>query len=144
MTTPACRYCTATLAELDSLMVHIRDLEHSRVFLLRDQTHRGRCIVLLKQHARELFELAPQVLAGFMQEVAQVAAAIAKLGDCDKVNYAIYGDLNEHIHMHLVPKTRGGPNWGQAFVLTQDAPLALPAAEFQATLQKLQRLLQTI
>lgn len=144
MTTPACRYCTATLAELDSLMVHIRDLEHSRVFLLRDQTHRGRCIVLLKQHARELFELAPEVLGGFMQEVAQVAAAITQLGDCDKVNYAVYGDLNEHIHMHLVPKTRGGPNWGQAFVLTQDAPLTLPAAEFQATLQKLQQLLQAL
>jgi diadenosine tetraphosphate (Ap4A) HIT family hydrolase len=123
-------------------MVHIRDLEHSRVFLLRDQTHRGRCIVLLKQHARELFELAPQVLGGFMQEVAQVAAAITQLGHCDKVNYAIYGDLNEHIHMHLVPKTRNGPNWGQAFVLTQDRPVALPDADFQATLQKLQLLLQ--
>jgi diadenosine tetraphosphate (Ap4A) HIT family hydrolase len=58
------------------------------------------------------------------------------------VNYAIYGDLNEHIHMHLVPKTRGGPNWGHAFVLVQDAPVTLPDAEFQTTLQKLQRLLQ--
>ncbi|MEO8731535.1 MAG: HIT domain-containing protein [Rhodoferax sp.] len=142
MTQAPCRYCTASLAELDSLMVHVADLDRSRAFLLRDQTHRGRCVLLLKQHARELFELAPEDLRIFMAEAAQLAAAIAQLGDCDKVNYAIYGDLNEHVHLHLVPKTRGGSNWGQAFVLVQDQPVTLPQAEFNATLQKLQLLLQ--
>lgn len=142
MTQATCRYCTATLAELDSLMVHVADLEQSRVFLLRDQTHRGRCVLLLKQHARELFELSPEDLRVFMAEAAQLAAAITQLGDCDKVNYAIYGDLNEHLHMHLVPKTRGGSNWGQAFVLVQDKPVTLPADAFNATLQKMKQLLQ--
>lgn len=141
-TTPACRYCTASLAELDSLMVHVTDLDRSRVFLLRDQTHRGRCVLLLKQHARELFELAPEDLSVFMAEAAQLAAAITQLAPCDKVNYAIYGDRNEHIHMHLVPKTQSGPNWGQAFVLVQDVPVTLPEPEFQEMLQKLKHLLQ--
>ena len=57
--TEPCRYCTATPAELDSQMALVTELAHSRVFLVRDQTHPGRCVVLLKRHARELFELAP-------------------------------------------------------------------------------------
>ena len=66
--TEPCRYCTATPAELDSQMALVTELAHSRVFLVRDQTHPGRCVVLLKRHARELFELAPDELAAFMAE----------------------------------------------------------------------------
>ena len=69
--TEPCRYCTATPAELDSQMALVTVLAHSRVFLVRDQTHPGRCVVLLKRHARELFELAPDELAAFMAEVAE-------------------------------------------------------------------------
>jgi diadenosine tetraphosphate (Ap4A) HIT family hydrolase len=35
----------------------------------------------------------------------------------DKINYAIFGDLYPHLHMHLVPKYKGGPEWGGPFVL---------------------------
>ena len=139
----SCRYCTATLAELDSLMGHVADLDRSRVFLLRDQTHPGRCVVLLKQHARELFELAEPDLRIFMREVAQVAAAVARVSRCDKVNYAIYGDLADHLHVHVVPKTRGGPAWGQPFVLNPDVPVALAPPQYQGMLQKLQQALQS-
>src|SRR4051794_32086269 len=88
----ACRYCTATLSELAPLMSHVVDLDHSRVFLYADQTHRGRCVVLCKRHVRELFELGDAALAGFMREVARVAEAITQTVACDKVNYAAYGD----------------------------------------------------
>ena len=61
--TEPCRYCTTPPAELDSQMALVTELAHSRVFLVRDQTHPGRCVVLLKRHARELFALAAARLA---------------------------------------------------------------------------------
>lgn len=138
---PACRYCTATLAELENVMFHVADLSRSRVFLYRDQTHGGRCVVLLKQHARELFELQEEDLRVFMREVARVAAAVAQLSGCDKVNYALYGDQAQHVHMHVVPKMKGGPAWGQPFILNADVPLELAPQERQEMLLKLKQLL---
>jgi len=38
-----------------------------------------------------------------------------------KINYAIYGDLVPHLHYHVVPKYRGGPNWGEPFALQPPA-----------------------
>lgn len=138
---PACRYCAATVAELEDVMFHVADLDRSRVFLFRDQTHKGRCVVLLKKHVRELFELEDEDLRVFMREVARVAAAVAQVSACDKVNYALYGDKADHLHVHVVPKTKGGPAWGQPFILNADVPVVLAPPERQAMLLKLKHLL---
>ena len=119
------------------MMSHVVDLAHSRVFLYGDQLHRGRCVVLYKRHVRELYELGDEGLAGFMREVAQVAAAIAQAVPCDKVNYAAYGDKADHLHVHVVPKTSGGPAWGQPFVLNAESPVKLPAEETRTMLSAL-------
>ncbi len=139
----ACRYCTATNEELAPVMALIADLAWSRVFLYGDQTHRGRCVVLFKRHARELFELSEEERAGFMREVALVAAAIAKAVPCDKLNYAGYGDRADHLHFHVVPKTIDGPAWGQPFILNAPEPVALGSAEKHELLSKLKRLVET-
>jgi ATP adenylyltransferase len=122
-------------------MSHVVDLAYSRVFLYGDQTHRGRCVVLFKQHVRELFELADEELAGFMREVAQVAAAIAQVVPCDKLNYAAYGDQADHLHVHVVPKTRGGVAWGRPFVLNAEAQVTLEADETRVLLAELRQVL---
>lgn len=127
--TLACRYCTATPAELQDLMFHVCDLAVSRVFLYRDQTYPGRCVLMLKRHVRELFELEPAELAAFTQEMAQVAKAIASSVPCDKINYALYGDKADHLHAHIVPKTRSGAAWGQPFVLNAEPRVELAPAE---------------
>ena len=35
-----------------------------------------------------------------------------------KINYAIYGDLVSHFHVHVVPKQRDGLQWGGPFTDT--------------------------
>ncbi|APW36467.1 hypothetical protein RD110_04000 [Rhodoferax koreense] len=139
----ACRYCTATNEELAPVMAHIADLDWTRVFLYGDQTHRGRCVVLFKRHARELFELSEEERAGFIREVALVAAAIAKAVPCDKLNYAGYGDRADHLHFHVVPKTQDGPAWGQPFILNAETPVLLDAPDQQEMLLKLKQFLQS-
>ena len=110
----SCFYCEKDQRLLD-LMLPLTELNWANVYLFRDQKHRGRCVVALKEHKDELFQLSPQQRDGFFAEVAAVAQAISEYTKADKINYAIYGDLVSHFHVHLVPKHRDGLQWGGPF-----------------------------
>lgn len=109
-----CFYCENG-EKLRSLMIEICELKYSKVYLNRDQKHRGRCIVVLKEHRTEYFQMTPEENAGYFAEVAQTAKAIWTLYHPDKINYATYGDGVPHVHVHIVPKYKGGLNWGAPF-----------------------------
>ena len=109
-----CFYCENG-EKLRSLMIEICELPYSKVYLNRDQKHRGRCIVTLKDHKTEYFQLTPEENAGYFAEVSKVARAIFDLYHPDKINYATYGDGVPHVHVHIVPKYQDGLNWGAPF-----------------------------
>ena len=113
----SCFYCEKDQRLLD-LMLPLTELTWSNVYLFRDQKHRGRCVVALKEHKDELFQLSPQQREGFFAEVSAVAQAISEYTQADKINYAIYGDLVSHFHVHIVPKHRDGLQWGGPFTDT--------------------------
>ncbi|MCI8510646.1 MAG: HIT family protein [Lachnospiraceae bacterium] len=96
-------------------MLPICELAYSRVFLNRDQKHRGRCVVQFKEHKTEYFQLTPEENAGFFAELSKVAKAVWELYQPDKLNYATFGDGVPHVHVHLVPKYKDGLNWGEPF-----------------------------
>ena len=109
-----CFYCENG-EKLRSLMIEICELPYSKVYLNRDQKHKGRCIVALKDHKTEYFQMSPEENAGYFAEVSKVAKAIFGLYHPDKINYATYGDGVPHVHVHIVPKYQGGLNWGSPF-----------------------------
>lgn len=109
-----CFYCENG-EKLRSLMIEICELPYSKVYLNRDQKHRGRCIVALKDHKTEYFQMTPEENAGYFAEVSKVARAIFDLYHPDKINYATYGDGVPHVHVHIVPKYQDGLNWGAPF-----------------------------
>jgi len=116
MSAEECFYC-AKDARLFQLMVEICRLETSTLFLFREQTYRGRCVVALNTHETELFRLDRETLFAFSRDVAKTAAALQRAFGADKINYAIYGDLVSHLHYHVVPKKKGGPTWGEPFAV---------------------------
>jgi diadenosine tetraphosphate (Ap4A) HIT family hydrolase len=99
----------------DNLMIEIGKLTVSTVFLFKEQTYKGRCNVVYKDHVKEIFDLNEQELAAFMNDVKKVAAAIDKAFQPNKMNYGAYGDTLHHLHMHVVPKYEGKENWGSTF-----------------------------
>ncbi len=109
-----CFYCENG-EKLRSLMIEICELPYSKVYLNRDQKHRGRCIVAFKDHKTEYFQLTPEENAGYFADVAKVAKAVYTLYHPDKINYATYGDGVPHVHVHVVPKYRDGLNWNEPF-----------------------------
>ncbi|MDL2324715.1 HIT family protein [Ruminococcaceae bacterium OttesenSCG-928-A16] len=137
-----CFYCEKN-EKLDSLMIPIVELEYSNVYLNRDQKHKGRCIVALKQHKTEYFQLDSTQNAGFFAEVTTVAKALQNLFNPGKINYATFGDLVPHLHVHVVPKYVDGLQWGAPF--DDSVPKQLCSeAEYQRLVQQIEKEIENL
>ena len=109
-----CAYC-AEGALVDAFGIKIGELPASKVYLFKEQSHKGRCIVASKFHVSEMIELSEAERNAFMDDVCKVARAIHALYKPAKVNYGAYGDTGHHLHFHLVPKYTGEFEWGGTF-----------------------------
>ncbi|SBW04045.1 HIT family protein [uncultured Dysgonomonas sp.] len=111
-----CLYCNKNQTQHD-LMIEICKLNVSTVYLFREQTYLGRCIVAYEGHAKELYELDDNALLSYMQDVNKVAKALKDIFSPAKINYGAYSDKLPHLHMHLVPKYTDGPDFGSTFTM---------------------------
>lgn len=111
-----CAYC-AEGALVDAFGIKICELPASKVYLFKEQSHKGRCIVASKYHVSELVDLSEVDRNAFMADVCRVSAAIHKLYRPAKVNYGAYGDTGCHLHFHLVPKYTDEFEWGGTFAM---------------------------
>ncbi len=109
-----CLYCTQNKT-LHDLMLPIADLCVSKVFLFREQSYRGRCLVAYNGHVNDLNELSDEQRNAFMADVVQVTRAMQKVFNPEKINYGAYADKLSHLHFHLVPKYKDGPDYGGIF-----------------------------
>ncbi|MEA5084921.1 MAG: HIT family protein [Lachnospiraceae bacterium] len=134
-----CYYCNDR-EKLNSLMIPICELRTSKAYLFRDQKYRGKCIVVFNEHKTELFQLTPTQQCDFIQDVADVADAINKLFYPNKINYAIYGDVVSHLHVHVTPKYIDGPQWGMPF-RDDPKPLLLSEEEYNRAVSKIKELI---
>ncbi|WP_459481030.1 HIT family protein [Clostridium saccharoperbutylacetonicum] len=110
----SCFYCEKD-QRLEDIMIEICELKVSTLYLFREQSYKGRCIVAYKGHVNELFELEDNELELFMKDVKRVAETLQKVFAPGKINYGAYSDKLPHLHFHLVPKYEDGPNWGSTF-----------------------------
>ena len=109
-----CAYCMGGVL-LAGFGIPICDLRVSELILFKEQSKPGRVIVAYKEHVSELVNISSEQRNLFMEDVCQAANALHKAFHPDKVNYGAYGDTGCHLHMHLVPKYRGGDEWGSVF-----------------------------
>ena len=107
------------------------------LYLFKEQTYRGRCVVAYRAHVNELFELPPTELMLFAQDVARAAKAMKAAFNPAKINYGAYSDKLPHLHMHLVPKYVDGPNWGAPFVMMPEPKQILSAADYTDLIARL-------
>lgn len=126
---PDCFYCRKD-QRLHDLMIEVAPLRVSTLYLFKEQTYRGRCVVAYHRHVNELFELPDAELALFTQDVAQAAKAIKVSMGAAKINYGAYSDKLPHLHVHLVPKYQDGPGWGSTFVMMPDPKVLLAPADY--------------
>mgnify|MGYP001775723131 FL=1 len=109
-----CLYCQNNERQ-HNLMIEVAKLSVSRLFIFKEQTYRGRCLVAYDGHVDDLNLLSDDQRNAFMADVARTTRAMQKVFNPDKINYGAYSDTLSHLHFHLVPKYAGGPDFGGVF-----------------------------
>ena len=130
-----CFYCTKD-ERLDNLMIKICDLDASVLYLFKEQTYNGRCLVAHKDHVNELFDLTDEERNVFMKDVARAAKAVSEAFDAYKINYGAYADKMTHLHYHIVPKYEGGPDFGSTFQMMPEPKVLLSDEEYNVLIEK--------
>jgi diadenosine tetraphosphate (Ap4A) HIT family hydrolase len=82
----------------------IAESETSQLGLYDDARFPGRCILRLNAHYDSLEELPEDVLLDFMQDVQTAMSAIKAATGAARVNVAILGNRDSHVHAHLIPR----------------------------------------
>ncbi|MCF0208524.1 MAG: HIT family protein [Bacteroidaceae bacterium] len=132
-----CLYCQNN-ETLHNLMIEFAELRVSRVFLFKEQSYRGRCLVAYKDHVNDLNELSDNDRNDFMADVAQVTRAMQKAFNPVKINYGAYSDKLSHLHFHLAPKYEGGLDFGSTFQMNPQQTY-LSDAEYQELIDAIKK-----
>ena len=119
-------------------MIEVGHLSVSRVFIFKEQTYHGRCLVSYDKHVDDLNLLSDDERNAFMSDVARVTRAMQSLFNPDKINYGAYADTLEHLHFHLIPKYQGGPDFGGVFQMNPQQ-VYLSEAEYTEMAAKLKK-----
>jgi len=127
-----CLYCNGSYT---NLMIKIADLSVSSVFLFKEQTYRGRCLVAYKDHVNDLNELSVADRNAFMDDVCRVTRAMQTAFNPEKINYGAYSDKLCHLHFHLAPKYVDGPDFGGTFQMNP-GKVYLSDVEYQELIDK--------
>ncbi|WP_396652300.1 HIT family protein [Microbacterium sp. SLBN-146] len=72
--------------------------------LYSDARFPGRCIVSLNEHAEHLDDLPKDTVSSFMINVAMASKALRIATDAPRINVAILGNQEGHVHAHLIPR----------------------------------------
>ena len=108
---PTCSICQRVALWRGGRNAHfIHEFEHSVLFVGDHQFHRGYCLLLLKEHVRELHELEPTVYVALSQELLAAGRAVVETFKPWKMNYSCYGNVDPHIHWHLFPRYDSEPD----------------------------------
>ncbi|OPY26920.1 MAG: hypothetical protein A4E28_02247 [Methanocella sp. PtaU1.Bin125] len=87
----------------------IKRMPVSVAALSYDQTWPGRSIVILRDHETDMnyFMKTKQMLfIAFWEDVSAVVDAIEGACKPDRMNYSVFMNQNNHLHVHLIPRYR--------------------------------------
>jgi diadenosine tetraphosphate (Ap4A) HIT family hydrolase len=132
-----CKYCQAP--EKIDVALKVAEQEITNLYVTFDQGYKGRCILALKIHKTEFFQLDKAEQAAFCRDLEKATKALWDAFKPDKLNYMVCGDLYPHFHMHLVPKYKDGKTWGGPFDMTLSEKDALPEAEYAALVEAIKK-----
>lgn len=108
-----CPICVERRQDSNAYHDKVADLAASSLYLQRNQTYRGYCVLIFNpRHATGLETLTAGEYAAFAADLRRAAAAIHAATQPDLMNYATLGNVIPHLHYHIMPRYRTDPRWG--------------------------------
>lgn len=93
----------------------ICDLDMTYVYLDRDQHDLGRALMVSKEKKSSLNQLATLERNIFFSDVFVVSDAIKRAFKPDAIEYGYFGDIDDRLVFHIVPKYKDSESWGIPF-----------------------------
>lgn len=99
------------------LYVPVAELRVSWLGLYDDARYPGRCLVVLNEHHEHLQQLDRDLRHHFLDDIDVAMRAIADVTEAERVNMAVLGNTEPHLHGHLIPRVPDGdpvpdrPHW---------------------------------
>lgn len=87
----------------------VTELETGYVVVGDYQFFHGYTLFLCKQHVCELHELDPEFRRKYLHEMSVVSEAVFRAFKPKKLNYALLGNLDPHLHWHIIPRHADDP-----------------------------------
>lgn len=131
-----CKYCR-NLPQISDDVLLIQNMEGGRLYLLKDQTLRGRCIVASLRHEKHAEELSMEEFLAVQRDVFRVIQGLKRAYRPDQINCLILGDAADHLHIHIVPKYRGEADWGSVFQVDREDKTLLSQQQYQEEMDRI-------
>jgi diadenosine tetraphosphate (Ap4A) HIT family hydrolase len=107
MDCPLCQRVMATKNNQYSYLVH--EFPHSYLYLGEHQYYKGYCVLVSKEHYREMSDLPPKLAQEFFSEMMKAHSVIEKAFNPKKMNMCSLGNVVDHIHWHFFPRYENDP-----------------------------------
>jgi diadenosine tetraphosphate (Ap4A) HIT family hydrolase len=89
----------------------IHEFKHSYLYLGEHQFYRGYCVLVTKNHFREMTDIPPHVRNEFFEEMMTTQSALINVFNPKKMNLCSLGNVVEHLHWHFFPRYGDDPNF---------------------------------
>ncbi len=145
----ACEICERIARFTPDNPYLIADLSTGYAVLAHNQHYPGYTIFLAKQCVPELHDLAPDIRARFLAEMARVAEAVFRAFKPRKLNYELLGNSVPHLHWHLFPRYADDPNprwpvWNNEAFLQAQRRTDIDPERLASLRERLQRALAAV
>jgi diadenosine tetraphosphate (Ap4A) HIT family hydrolase len=82
----------------------IREYLYWKIGLHENQYYLGRCVILLKRHIEDFFDISEQELQEFYPVAKDLRDVVRKEFSASMFNYATLGNVVKHVHLHFIPR----------------------------------------
>lgn len=116
---------------ISKIMLPITLVDGYPLYLMRNQTYRGRVVLAYDEHVGKIAQMEPEKCAEFFMAVQKVAKALTAVFAPGQVNIGMYADKMCHLHCHITPKYEDAPDWGGIFQMNPQPPMLLSEEEYE-------------
>lgn len=103
----------------------IKEYKYWIVDLAINQRYLGKCIIRLRRHLEDFFDINEEELKEFFVITKRLRNVIKEIFGADMFNYATLGNVVRHVHLHFIPRysksttflgvTFEDENWGDNY-----------------------------
>lgn len=98
----------------------ICDLDVATVYLYKEQTYKGRLLLIDREKSKGIHKIPSLVRDTFFNDVTRAMKALHASLSPDAMDCAYLGDVLLETHMHIIPKYKTDADWGMSFTANPD------------------------